>query len=284
MNQPTRLEALSVFLKTQREKLSPEDVGLPAGGRRRTPGLRREEVAALAGVSTTWYTWLEQGRDIRVSSAVLDAIARTLRLTKDERNYMFALALETETAEPPQTQTVQLSPALTKILQELTLCPAIVSDRRSQIVGWNTAAEVVFLPFADVPVEQRNMIELLFSRKELRRLAVNWERFVLGFLSIFRAFYGQYVNDAWYNTFIDHMKRQYPDFEALWSSSRVDTAPEVVLEFRHSRGGKMLFELTSLQIQGSDDLRVSIYTPAAGSSTEAKLRKLMGAAQQATRI
>ncbi|WII38598.1 helix-turn-helix transcriptional regulator [Paenibacillus thiaminolyticus] len=276
MNSPTRLQMLSEFLRAKRAQILPQSVGLPAGTRRRTPGLRREEVAQLAGVSTTWYTWLEQGRDIQVSASVLDSIAEALKLTVDERKYLYALALEggagpavREEEEP------QISPALQRILQELRHCPTIVSDRRCHIVGWNEAASHVFLDFTVIPPEERNMIRLLFTRKEFQSLAVNWEHFVKGFLSIFRAYYGQYVEDGWYDRFLEEMKEVHPDFQRLWNQSQVSTAPEVVIEFRHARAGKMLFHLTSLQVQGDADLRCSIYTPAPESSTEFKLVKLM---------
>ncbi|MGG3837342.1 helix-turn-helix transcriptional regulator [Paenibacillus thiaminolyticus] len=276
MNSPTRLQMLSEFLRSKRAQILPQSVGLPAGTRRRTPGLRREEVAQLAGVSTTWYTWLEQGRDIQVSASVLDSVAEALKLTVDERKYLYALALEggagpavREEEEP------QISPALQRILQELRHCPTIVSDRRCHIVGWNEAASHVFLDFTAIPPEERNMIRLLFRRKEFQSLAVNWEHFVKGFLSIFRAYYGQYVEDEWYDRFLEEMKEVHPDFQRLWNQSQVSTAPEVVIEFRHARAGKMLFHLTSLQVQGDADLRCSIYTPAPESSTEFKLVKLM---------
>ncbi|MFF2483030.1 helix-turn-helix transcriptional regulator [Paenibacillus sp. NPDC058071] len=276
MNHQARLQALSLFLKTQREKLAPEDVGLPAGGRRRTPGLRREEVAQLAGVSTTWYTWLEQGRDIRVSSSVLDCIATALRLSIDERKYLYALAMEGGVpAEPLKEARPEMTPSLQRILQELQYCPTIVTDRHYDIVGWNAAAAHVFLDFEQVPQAQRNMIRLLFTRKELKRLAVNWEHFTSGFLAIFRAYYGQYVEDDWYERFLDEMKEASPEFDKLWKQSEVKSAPEVLIEFRHSKAGKMLFHLTSLAVQGSGDLRCSIYTPAPDSSTEAKLERLM---------
>ncbi|MBB6023017.1 transcriptional regulator with XRE-family HTH domain [Paenibacillus sp. JGP012] len=276
MSETTRLQALSAFLKTQRSRLSPESVGLPAGGRRRTPGLRREEVAQLAGVSTTWYTWLEQGRSIQVSHAVLDSIASALRLTADERKYLFSLAMEHYSDLPaPEPDTFQLHPSLQKILQELRYCPTIISDRRCFIVGWNEAAAQVFMNFEQIPLEQRNMISLLFDRKELRRLAVNWEDFVSGFLSIFRGYYGRYVDDEWYNLFLDDMIDRHPDFHTLWKQSSVSSAPDVWIEFRHSKAGKMLFDLTSLQVQGNADLRCSIYTPAPETATERKLKQLL---------
>jgi len=274
----TRLAALSAFLTEQRAKLQPEEVGLPAGMRRRTPGLRREEVAQLAGVSTTWYTWLEQGRDIQVSASVLDSIAGALRLTLDERKYLYALAMDNGGGHSPlalREEEPVISPSLARILRELRACPAIISDRRCRIVGWNEAAAHVFLDFEQVPADRRNMIRLLFERKEFRRLAVNWEQFVRGFLAIFRAYYGQYVEDAWYGEFLRQMQAEYPEFDGLWRQSEVKSAPEVLLEFRHAKAGKMLFHLTSLQVQGDADLRCSVYTPAPDTRTENKLLRLM---------
>lgn len=273
----TRLQALSDFLKSRRAAISPASAGLPEGVRRRTPGLRREEVAQLAGVSNTWYTWLEQGRDIKVSPSVLDCVAAALRLTKDERSYLFALALESGPGTLPyeQEEISVLSPPLRKIMNELTTCPTLISDRHCGIVGWNDAAAHVFLDFAALLKEERNMIRLLFERKEFQRLAVNWEQFVRGYLAIFRAYYGQYVDDHWYDNFIAEMKDKHPAFHGLWEESRVSSAPDVLLEFRHAKAGKMLFHLTSLQVHGSTDLRCSIYTPAGDSNTESKLKQLL---------
>lgn len=276
VDRQTRLQALSVFLKAKRAKLAPETIGLAPGTRRRTPGLRREEVAQLAGVSPTWYTWLEQGRDIRVSASVLDCVAAALRLTLDERKYLYSLALESGSgAIILKEEQPVISPSLQKILHELRFCPAIVTDRRYFIVGWNEAASHVFLDFDQIPFEQRNMIRLLFTRKELRRLAVNWEHFIRGFLAMFRVYYGQYVEDDWYERFLEEMKGVHPDFNHLWQQSEVQSAPEVLIEFRHAKAGKMLFHLTSLLVQGSSDLRCSIYTPAPDSPTENKLKTLM---------
>ncbi|MDC7767115.1 helix-turn-helix transcriptional regulator [Priestia aryabhattai] len=276
MNDKTRLEALSTFLKAKRAQIKPESIGLPAGTRRRTPGLRREEVAQLAGVSTTWYTWLEQGRDIKVSSIVLDCISTALQLNSDERDYLYDLALETklEIVHPKKDQ-LELNPSLNRILAELTYCPTIVTDRHCHIVGWNPAAAHVFLDFEQIPNDQRNLIQLVFARKELKALAVNWEHFAKGFLAIFRTYYGHYLGDEWYNQFISQMSHLHPEFEALWNESQVSKAPEMVIEFRHAKAGKMLFNLTSLQVQGDMDLRCSIYTPVEETDTENKLKRLM---------
>jgi transcriptional regulator with XRE-family HTH domain len=276
MDRETRLQTLSAFLKAKRAKILPESIGLAPGNRRRTPGLRREEVAQLAGVSTTWYTWLEQGRDRRMSTSVLDCIATALQLTIDERKYLHALALESGSgATLLKEEQTEISRSLKKIMNELRFCPTIITDRRYDIVGWNEAASHVFLDFEQIPFEQRNMIRLLFTRKELQRLAVNWEHFIRGFLAIFRAYYGQYMEDNWYDRFLEEMKVVHPDFDHLWQQSEVKSAPEVLIEFRHAKAGKMLFNLTSLQVQGSSDLRFSIYTPTPDSPTENKLKKLM---------
>ncbi|MFS0726248.1 helix-turn-helix transcriptional regulator [Paenibacillus sp. 1P07SE] len=276
MNSQVRLHALSVFLKSQRAKLSPELAGLPAGTRRRTPGLRREEVAQLAGVSTTWYTWLEQGRDIRVSSSVLDCVAGALQLSPDQKKYLYSLAFENESeVYAAEQEAVQLSPSLQKIITELTYCPVIVSDRKCNIVGWNKAAAFVFLDFDRIPPAERNMIRLLFTRREFRRLALHWEQFSNDFLSMFRTYYGQYVGDEWYDLFLKEMTEQHPEFKRMWEDNRVQYAPEVHLEFRHAKAGKMVYELTSLKVYGKEDLRCSIYTPAPDTTTEAKLKQLM---------
>jgi transcriptional regulator with XRE-family HTH domain len=276
MNNKTRLEALSTFLKAKRAQIKPESIGLPAGTRRRTPGLRREEVAQLAGVSTTWYTWLEQGRDIKVSSSVLDCISTALQLNNDEVDYLFDLALETKSEMTNSKKDhSELSPSLKRILAELTYCPTIITDRHCHIVGWNSAAAHVFLNFDQIPNDQRNLIRLVFNRKEFKALAVNWEHFAKGFLAIFRTYYGHYLGDEWYNQFIEEMSHSHSEFLDLWQESQVSKAPEMVIEFRHAKAGKMLFNLTSLQVQGDMDLRCSIYTPVEETDTENKLKRLM---------
>ncbi|EOO24474.1 hypothetical protein ICM_04911 [Bacillus cereus BAG1X2-3] len=276
MNNKTRLDALSAFLKAKRAQISPESIGLSAGNRRRTPGLRREEVAQLAGVSTTWYTWLEQGRDIKVSTIVLDCISKALQLNNDETDYLYDLAFETnlEITSPKKDQS-KLSPSLIRILDELTYCPTIITDRHCHIVGWNPAAAYVFLDFEQIPNDQRNLIRLVFSRKELKALAVNWEHFVKGFLAIFRTYYGRYLDDEWYSQFIKEMSHSHSEFQDLWQESQVSKAPDMIIEFRHAKAGKMLFNLTSLQVQGDMDLRCSIYTPVEETDTENKLKRLM---------
>ncbi|MFD1677684.1 helix-turn-helix transcriptional regulator [Alicyclobacillus fodiniaquatilis] len=275
MNADSRRQSLTDFLKTHRAKLQPDVVGLPIGSRRRTPGLRREEVAQLAGVSTTWYTWLEQGRDISVSNQVLDSIAHALQLNEDERKYLFVLASGQQEHTILETTPPQMSPATSLILEQLRYFPTIVSDRKCNVVGWNKAAATVFIDFGAIPPEERNIIWLLFTRKEFKALAANWNDFIRGFVAIFRSYYGQFMGDPWYNEFIAMIRKENPEFSTFWNHNEVNAAPEVFIEFRHAKAGKMLFDLTTLQIQGGHDLRCSVYTPSNGSDTEKKIRNLM---------
>jgi transcriptional regulator with XRE-family HTH domain len=270
-----RRAALADFLRAHRAKLQPAGVGLPGRGRRRTPGLRREEVAQISGVSTTWYTWLEQGRDVAPSVQVLDRIAMALRLSEDERRYLFTLAAAQPVAPVPERSAPELSPAARAILRSLRHCPSIISDRRCGIVGWNRAAATVFIDFGLVRPEDRNLVWLLFTRKEFKALAANWSGLVGGFVALFRSYYGQYIGDPWYERFVERISRANPEFLTFWSHQDVRSAPDVAIEFRHARAGNMLFDLTSLQLQGESDLRFSVYTPSAGSDTEAKLRRLL---------
>lgn len=171
-----------------------------------------------------------------MSASVLDCIANALQLTADERKYVYALALESGLgAASLKEEQTEISPSLKKIMNELRFCPTIITDRRYFIVGWNEAASHVFLDFEQIPIDQRNMIRLLFTRKELQRLAVNWDHFIRGFLAIFRAYYGQYMEDDWYDRFLEEMKLVHPDFDHLWQQSEVKSAPEVLIEFRHAK-------------------------------------------------
>src|SRR6185437_15083233 len=154
-NGDRRRDELADFLRQRRATIQPDDVGLPAGGRRRTPGLRREEVAALAGVGATWYTWLEQGRDVRASFEVLEAISGALKLTPAERNHLIMLGRgeEAPSCKPPAER---VSPTLRRLIENLGPSPAWVLGRRWDYLAWNRAACAVFGDFGSVPRAARN--------------------------------------------------------------------------------------------------------------------------------
>jgi transcriptional regulator with XRE-family HTH domain len=169
-----QLKALGDFIKSRRAKLTPSNIGLPPGyNRRRTPGLRREEVAQLAGVSLTWYTWLEQGRDINVSKQVLESIGRALHLSTDEYIHMLSLAKDPIT-DPAPARKIPISPALHKIVNDLAY-PAMVVSKRAEVLAWNIAACSYFVDFSEIPEKERNMIWLWFTNKSLQSRVVDWE-------------------------------------------------------------------------------------------------------------
>ncbi len=181
--------SLSGFLQSRRARLTPSDCGFDPG-RRRTPGLRREEVAQLAGVSLTWYTWLEQGRDIRVSSQALEGIARALRLDRAEREHLFLLAQ----GRPPasaETGSRTVSAARQRMLDGLTFSPAYIRTARWDIVGWNRAAALIFADYAAMAPYERNSLRLVFTHPAWRTLMVDWEQDAKKALATFRAWFGR---------------------------------------------------------------------------------------------
>jgi transcriptional regulator with XRE-family HTH domain len=190
---PRRAE-LADFLRTRREALQPAQVGLPGDGRRRTPGLRREEVGQLAGVGATWYTWLEQGRDVRASLDVLEALAEALRLTPAERSHLILLGRgeEAPVRSAPQEK---LSPTLERLVQNLTDSPACIMGRRWDYLAWNRAFVVSFGDPADLPPGRRNALWASFMDPARRKLLMDWEKGARNAVARFRADSARHVGD-----------------------------------------------------------------------------------------
>ena len=188
-----RHQELATFLRSRRARLAPEQVGLPRGTRRRTPGLRRGEVASLAGVSQEWYTWLEQGRDIHVSVQVLESLARALQLDENERAHLFLLAVRltppVDTYSPPT-----VSPTLQQFLDQLRLSPACAVDARLNGVASNRAFQVVFGDCTDLPERERNLIWRFFTQ-QAQQMNEHWEELARVYIAQFRAGYGRFIND-----------------------------------------------------------------------------------------
>ena len=190
-----RRAELGAFLRSRRESLSPTTVGLPSGFRRRTPGLRREEVAMLADVGTTWYTWLEQGRDVRASQEVLLAIAHALRLDAVERRHLFVLS----DRPPPEVRSTgpeHLEGSVQRMLASLSGQPAYVTGRRWDILGWNRAASVVFGDYEQLDQDARNLMLMVFVNPRHRRLLIDWEELARAALAIFRADSARYAGGS----------------------------------------------------------------------------------------
>ncbi|TKT82602.1 helix-turn-helix transcriptional regulator [Aquamicrobium sp. LC103] len=253
--QRTRPE-LTDFLRARRERLTPEDVGLPAAKRRRTPGLRREEVAALAGVGLTWYTWLEQGRDIGVSADFLDNLARVLKLDAAERRHLFLLAHERPPAEPGKTFCAVPSLAR-RLVDDLAPHAAYVINLRWDVLASNEPADRLF-GFGRHGPARRNLLRLLFTDPELRDAFVDWEGQAPAMLASFRRDFAASRDDADARALIDELERVSPDFRRWWHRQDVH-GPCTGTRLIRIDGKPVTFEHTSLAIDGGQHLKLVVY-------------------------
>ncbi len=266
-----RHQELAEFLRSRRARLAPEQVGFARGLRRRTPGLRREEVASLAGVSPEWYTWLEQGRAINVSVQLLESLARALQLDDNERTYLFLLALR----QPPPVETFSpptISPALHLFLDQLGTTPACVVDARLNGVARNQAHRVVFGGSDGRTERERNVIWRLFTYPGPK--GAHWEELARLFLARFRAEYGRFVEDPWWAQQIAELSEVSPEFRELWARPDVLTALEAHKAVNHPHVGELTFEFLWLQALDSPDLRLLVYTPRSQATAD-KIAQLM---------
>jgi transcriptional regulator with XRE-family HTH domain len=263
---------LGTYLKDRRTKLDPAAFGLSAA-RRRTPGLRREEVAQRANISATWYTWLEQGRGGAPSADVLNRIARALMLTDVEREHLFLLGL----GRPPEVryQTADsVTPRLQRVLDALEFSPAVVSTATWDIVAWNKAAAAVLTDYSALAPEQRNVLRLVFCDPRVRAAQLDWEavaRFVVG---AFRADAARAGAAAEVADLVDELCRLSPEFEAMWRDNDVSGYGGGVKHLRHPIAGPIAFEYSAFAVDGRPDLRMVVYSPATAADAE-RIRSLI---------
>ncbi|GHO55876.1 helix-turn-helix transcriptional regulator [Ktedonobacter robiniae] len=263
---------LATFLRTRRARLSPTDVGLPRTARRKTVGLRREEVAQLAGVGVTWYTWLEQGREINVSVQVLDSLARTLRLSAEEKTHLFLLAGQVP-LQHPAPQQEHASPFLQKFLEHQGSSPAYIMGRRWDVLVWNRAACQVIADFAALSVGERNIVRLIFTNEEFRRRFVDWEGIAQRVLAQFRASSSHYRDDERLGALIMDLQHCSPEFARWWPRHEVQGRQDGQKEIIHSQTGLLTLDHSTFQIDGSPGLKMVIYLPA-NEETAKKLEQL----------
>ena len=260
----------------RRMRLSPEQVGLIRGGRRRTPGLRREEVAQLANVGISWYTLLEQGRDIHPSNEVLHSIAEALRLTPAERQHLFLLADQHQHLETP-TPTEQVSPALHRVLEALDPVPAYIVGRRWDYLTWNTAADQVFSLSTVVPPYDYNAVWRIFSAPQSHQsFSLQWEQVAQKVLAEFRADSVQFADEEWFKRLIADLQAVSPEFRTWWPRYDVRGRADSYKEVTHPLLGLLKFEHTTLQVPATPELKVMIYNPLPGTDTLEKLQQLTG--------
>ena len=270
---------LGTYLKDRRAKLDPASFGFPPK-RRRTPGLRREEVAQRANISPTWYTWLEQGRGGAPSADVLDRISRALMLTDVEREHLFLLGL----GRPPDVRYRKdegVTPRLQRVLNALDPTPALLRTATWDVVAWNQAVTVMLIDYGSLPPEQRNILRTIFLDPRVRAIQYDWESVARYVVGAFRVDAARAGAAAEVEPLVDELCRLSPEFKALWRDNDVRSHGEVVKHIRHPVLGPIAFEYSAFAVDGRPDLSMVVYNPATPADTE-KISSLAGSARPAS--
>ncbi|MGY0492135.1 helix-turn-helix domain-containing protein [Streptomyces sp. WG-D5] len=272
-----RRAELSEFLRTRRARLQPEDVGLAtAGHRRRVPGLRREELAQLAGVSVAYYTRLEQGNGRNVSTEVLDAIARALRLSDTEHAHLVHLARPTprrRKAPMPKRQK-QVRPALRHLLDSMEGVPAYVGGARSDILAWNRTAAALFGDWGQLPRAERNWARLTFLNPDYRELFIDWDSKATDMVSYLRLYAGRNPEDPELSALVGELSVKSEEFRRLWATHDVKEKGHGVKRMRHPLVGEMTLAYETLHLPDDDGQFLSVYHAEPGSASAEALRLL----------
>ncbi|MGZ7444832.1 helix-turn-helix transcriptional regulator [Paenibacillus sp. TH7-28] len=269
-----RYEELSRFLRTRRERITPKQVGLPESGRRRTPGLRRSEVALLADVGLDWYTYLEQGRHINVSAEVLDRIAGVLRLNESERRHLFHLARKQfpliEIEKPPE-----VVPALQRFLDSQNLSPSNVMDARMNIISWNAAYCALNGELAAMSERERNFVWMTFTSPRFRYIKGDqWELHARRIAAKFHAGYARHVDDPWWSEQFEALCQASSEFREFWDTHEVLDAIDAPKALQCPNLGTLNFDLVSFQYLDDSNLTVSIHVPHQDGTVE-KMQRLV---------
>ena len=270
--------ALGTYLRDRRTRLDPAALGFPSE-RRRTIGLRREEVAQRANISPTWYTWLEQGRGGAPSADVLDRIARALLLTDVEREHLFLLGL----GRPPEARyrrNDSVTPRLQRVLDALDPSPALIRTAIWDVVAWNRAATVMFLDYGMLPPEQRNILKFLFLDPRSRAAQYDWESVARFALGAFRVDAARAGAAAEVEPLVDELCRRSPEFSAMWRENELPGPHgEAVKHIRHPVLGTLAFEYSAFAVDGRTDLSMVVYNPATPADAE-RIGGLLGQGEE----
>ena len=248
---------LGAFLSNQRALLHPSEFGLPTGPRR-TPGLRREEIALLAGVSVSWYTWLEQGRDIQPSSDALRRLATVFKLNRVEFSYLFALA----SRDRPVFETLgQVGEALNLLVRTIDPIPAYVRNSRLDIVAWNDAASEVFVDYGSLLPYERNSMRLMFLYEPYRALFINWSVMARGTIANFRAARAESADKAPFDDLVNEISARSAEFRDWWRGTDVKGFDDPTYSIQHPILGLIVLNHISLAPQSQPDLSLTIFVP-----------------------
>ena len=264
---------LGDYLKDRRARIDPAALGYPLA-RRRTPGLRREEVAQRANVSATWYTWLEQGRGGAPSDEVLDRIAGALMLTELEREHLFLLAL----GRPPAVRyqaSDSITPRLQRVLDALEYAPALVKTATWDVVAWNRAAAAVFTDYGRLEPSQRNVLRLMFGDPRVREHQADWASVARFVVAAFRRDAIRAGAAHRVQALVEEMRARSPEFAALWRDQEILEHGEGTKQLRHPEVGTLAMEYSAFTVDGRPDLSMVVYRPATPEDTE-RVRRLVG--------
>jgi transcriptional regulator with XRE-family HTH domain len=271
MKDSTEDNALGTYLRSRRATLDATSLGF--SGRRRTPGLRREEVAHRANVSATWYTWLEQGRGGKPSAEVLDRIARALLLTDAEREHLYLLGLG-HRPEPRYRGGDPIPPPLQHLLDALEFCPALVRTATWDVVGWNRAALAVLTDYESLPPEQRNILRLIFFSTHVREGLDDWETVARYVVAAFRADAALAGAESEVAPLVAELRATSPEFATIWDETQVQTHGEDTKRVRHPKLGDIELEFNAFAVHGRPDLSLIVYTPASDQDRQ-RIRSLV---------
>ena len=279
MDERERRQSLAAFLRTRRARLQPVDVGLPSRSRRRTAGLRREEVAELANIGVSWYTLLEQGHDVHPSRHVLENLVQALRLTAAEEQHLFLLASQ-ELPAKTIVEEEQVTPALQRVVDALNPHPAFLIGRRWDVLTWNCAADLLFHFHEPCPPHSRNVVWRFFMR-EVRTIDLHWETQAQNLVAQFRADYARYPGDASFREIIEDLQRVSPQFRLWWEQQDVRGLPDGPRAMHHPTLGVLEFDHVTFQTSITPDLRVKVY--AASPETASRLEQVLSASSRSSR-
>jgi transcriptional regulator with XRE-family HTH domain len=255
------------FLRSRRERIAPEDVGLPPGSRRRTPGLRREEVAQLAGVGVTWYTWLEQGRPINASVQVLDAIARTLRLDGAEQAHMYRLAGMPGVIDPTGANgdgaaaKPHVCAEVTTILHGLDPLPGAVFNSRFDVLAWNRTYAALFPKLVSAPACERNALWHMFVSPSCCNQFLNRDTELPRMVAMLRGYFGNHVGEPAWTELVRRLSAASSEFAQMWAAQEVAGPGRHVKIFRHASVGTVRLASTSMNLAIPPETRLLVYTP-----------------------
>ncbi|MFF7971836.1 helix-turn-helix domain-containing protein [Streptomyces sp. NPDC007905] len=279
-----RRAELSEFLRSRRARLKPEDVGLPDFGRhRRVPGLRREELAQLAGVSVAYYTRLEQGNGRNVSAEVLGSIARALRLTDAEQAHLTHLAKPKAHKKKPAARQQQVRAALRQLLDTVDGVPAYIAGRRAEILAWNRMAAALFGDWAELPPADRNWARLVFLRPEYRDLFIDWEQKAIDIVCVLRMDAGCYPDDPRLSALVGELSVKSEEFRRLWATHDVKEKGHGVKRLHHPLVGDLLLSYETFRVADDTDQALITYHAEPHSPSAESLRLLASWGTDATR-